>query len=118
MKKFTQFWNKQFYEDQTERDLELAEILSLFMEMHPKYTDMNEHKIKDMIQYYYPDTILENRFVHHKGCLLWNKKEELQQFIKEVDPTVDQDLYQVYTESSFKRKVSKQYFTTFMKLSI
>lgn len=112
VKKFTQFWNKYIYDDTSEYYLELTEILSMFMETHPKYTDMNEHKIKDMIQYYYPETVIvENRFVNYKGCLLWNKKEELQQFITTTIPS--EDSYRIYTESSFKRKVSKQYFSTF-----
>jgi hypothetical protein len=112
VKKFTQFWNKYIYDDPTEKDLELTEILSMFMETYPKYTDMDEPKIKDMIQYYYPDTILENRFVHHKGCLLWNKKEELHQFLSTIN-TCEQEVYPMYIVSSFKRKVSKQYFTSF-----
>lgn len=110
VKKFTQFWTKYIYDDASENFLELTEILSLFMETHPKYSDMNEQKIKDMIQYYYPETLLENRFVHHKGCVLWDKKEDLRQFL--VTSSCEQDPYQTYTESSFKRKVSKQYFTT------
>jgi hypothetical protein len=108
VKKFTQFWTKYIYDDASENFLELTEILSLFMETHPKYSDMNEQNIKDMIQYYYPETLLENRFVQHKGCLLWNKNEELRQFF--LTSSCEQDLYQSYTESSFKRKVSKHYF--------
>jgi hypothetical protein len=115
VKKFMHFWNKYIYEDITEQYLELTELLSMFMEYQPKCADMNEQKIKDMIQYYYPDTvILENRFVHHKGCLFWNKKEELRQFLT-TTTTCEQDLYSVYTLAPFKRKVSKQYFTLFME---
>jgi len=96
------------YEDKSEQLLELTEISSLFMEMNHKYTDMNEQKIKDILQYYYPDTtIYENRYVNHIGCSLWNKKEELRQFIEgSVNPE-----YRTYAESRLKRKVSKQYYT-------
>lgn len=105
VQKFIHFWNKYMYEDKTEKLLELTEISALFMETNPKYSDMNEQKIKDILQYYYPDTtIYENRYVNHIGCSLWNKKEELKPFLG-IDPD-----YRTYAESGLKRKVSKQYF--------
>jgi hypothetical protein len=106
VKKFIHFWNKYMYEDKTEQLLELTEISSLFMEVNPKHNDINEQKIKDIIQYYYPDTVIhENRYVNFIGCSLWNKKEELRQFLQ----TSGTD-YRTYTETTSKRKVSKQYF--------
>lgn len=108
VKKFTQFWNKYMFDDKSEQLLELTEILSLFMENYPKFTDINEHHIKDMIQYYYPDTVIDNRCVHQKGCHLWNKKAELQEFIRST--SCEEDLYQAYVTSPIPRKVSKQYF--------
>ena len=114
VKKFTQFWNKFMYDDPCEHELEVAEILSLFIETYPKYTDMNEQKVKDMLKYYYPESvILENRFVNHKGCLLWNKKEDITHFLSTKD-TKDKDPYEVYIQSDFKRKVSKQYFQEYI----
>lgn len=111
VKKFIHFWNKYMYKDNEEQLLELTEISSLFMEVNPKYSDMNEQKIKDILQYYYPDTMIhENRYVNHIGCSLWNKKEELKQFIQESSDTD----YRVYAESSLKRKVSKQYYTLYL----
>jgi len=108
VKKFIYFWNKYMYSDKTEYLLELTEISSLFMEFNPKFTDMNEQKIKDILLYYYPDTILhENRYVNYIGCSLWDKKEELRQFLR---GTVNPD-YRTYAESPLKRKVSKQYYT-------
>lgn len=109
VKKFIHFWNKYMYEDKTEQWLELTEISSLFMEVNPKYPDMNEQKIKDILQYYYPDTVIhENRYVNFMGCSLWNKKEELRQFI---GGSLDTD-YRTYAESNLKRKVSKQYYNS------
>jgi hypothetical protein len=107
VKKFIHFWNKYMYSDTSEKLLELTEVSSLFMEVYQKYNDVNEQKIKDILQYYYPDTILhENRYINHMGCSLWNKKEELKQFLQS---SIDPD-YRTYTECNFKRKVSKQYF--------
>jgi len=113
VKKFIQFWNKYMYEDKTEKLLELTEISSLFMEVNPKHSDINEQKIKDIIQYYYPETVIhENRYVNFIGCSLWNKKEELRQFLHS---NVDAD-YRTYTETPFKRKVSKQYYMEITQL--
>jgi hypothetical protein len=112
VKKFIHFWSKYMYPDPQEQLLELTEISSLFMEVNPKYSDMNEQKIKDIIQYYYPDTVIhENRYVNQMGCTLWNKKEELAQFMRE---SLDTD-YRVYAESPLKRKVSKQYYTEYLR---
>jgi hypothetical protein len=111
VKKFIHFWSKYMYEDKTEQLLELTEISSLFMEVNPKYTDLNEQKIKDILQYYYPETvILENRYVNGIGCSLWKKKEEVRQF---REGTVDAD-YRAYAESNLTRKVSKQYYMTIL----
>jgi hypothetical protein len=109
-------WAKFMYEDKTEQFLELTEILSLFVENHQKYSDMDELKIKEMIRYYYPDVIIENRYVNHMGCSLWNKKKDIQTFL-ETHP-LSHDLYRDYTEVTFTRKVSKQYFNHYIPLSI
>jgi len=114
VKKFNSFWNKYMYEDVSEKYLELTEILSLFLEVNPKYHDLSEQKIKDILQYYYPNLfILENRYIHQIGCLLWNKKEDLNLFLKTTHN--EEDLYRIYTESNVKRKVSKQYFTMYQE---
>lgn len=116
VKKFTHFWNKYMYEDKTEQFLELTEILSLFVETHQKYSDIDEPKIKEMLNYYYPDVIIENRYVNHVGCSLWNKKKDIQNFL-DTHP-LSHDLYRDYTEVTVHRKVSKQYFNHYTSLSI
>jgi len=114
VKKFNSFWCKYIYEDTTEKYLELTEILSLFIEIHPKYHDMTEQKIKEILQYYHPTLfIVENRYIHHIGCSLWNKKQDLNSFFKK--PCHEEDVYRAYTESDMKRKVSKQYFTLYQE---
>lgn len=114
VQKFNSFWRKYTYEDKSEKYLEFTEILSMFIEIYPKYHDMTEQKIKDILQYYYPTLfIVENRYIHHIGCLLWDKKEDLHTFFKTT--THSEDLYRIYTECSVKRKVSKQYFTMFQE---
>lgn len=114
VKKFNSFWTKYMYEDKSECFLELTEILSLFIETNQKYHDMNEQKVKDILQYYYPDLfILENRYVNHIGCVLWNKKDELNKFLK--DAPESEDLYRIYTDLPIKRKVSKQYFMMYQE---
>jgi hypothetical protein len=115
VKKFNSFWSKFMYEDKSEQLLELTEIVSLFVERNPKFHGMNEQKVKDILQYYYPDlVIVENRYINNIGCLSWNKKEDLRKFF-EIADTERCDFYRQYTESDFKRKVSKQYFTMYQE---
>lgn len=110
VQKFNSFWSKYMYEDKTEKFLELTEIVSLFVERNPKFHGINEQKVKEILQYYYPSMpIVENRYVNNIGCLLWNKKEDLGKFFEQADPERS-DMYREYTESYFKRKVSKEYF--------
>jgi hypothetical protein len=114
VKKFNTFWSKYMYEDTSEKYFELTEILSLFIEIHPKYHDMTEQKIKEILQYYHPTLfIVENRYIHHIGCSLWNKKQDLESFFK--TPCKEDDIYRAYTECNMKRKVSKQYFTLYQE---
>jgi hypothetical protein len=114
VQKFNSFWRKYMYDDTSEKYLELTEILSLFIEIYPKYHDMTEQKIKDILQYYYPTLfIMENRYIHHIGCILWNKKEDLNTFFK--TSCHDEDSYRSYTECALKRKVSKQYFIMYQE---
>ena len=110
VKKFIQFWKRTMYPDPTEQYLELTEILSLFIESHLKYSDLTESKVKEMLLYYFPDLLIhEGRYLHHMGCTVWNKKEELRQF--------GPHSYEDYLKGP-GRKVSKAYFQSYWNLPV
>jgi len=71
---------------------------------------INESIFKDLIEFYYPNiVIIEDKYIKQIGCTLWNKKKELEPFIKKEGDI--QELYYNYCkEFKSNRKVSKQYF--------
>ena len=76
---------------------------------------MNEQIIVEMIEYYYPDIeLIDRKIIHNIGCVLWNKKKELDTFLLHKNRSDLNELYRDYCES-FKKKriVSKQYFVNY-----
>ena len=107
---FKDFWDKHIYIDKNEYDFELNELYDIYCSIHK--SKINESIFKDLIEFYYPSiVIMEDKYIKQIGCTLWNKKKELEPYIKDGDI---QDLYYNYCKD-FKsiRKVSKQYFTQY-----
>jgi hypothetical protein len=108
---FRDFWSKYMFNDDTEYEFEISEILQLFIETYKdKFVD--EQMIHELIQYYYPTNYINNK-VDKIGCTLWNKKKEIDVFLKNttvVGVNVN-DIYHLYcNEFKNKKKVSKNYF--------
>jgi hypothetical protein len=106
---FKDFWDKHIYMDKNEYDFELNELYDIYCSLYK--SKINEAIFKDLIEFYYPNVVIEHKYIKQVGCTLWNKKKELEPFIKEGDI---QELYYNYCKE-FKsiRKVSKQYFTQY-----
>jgi hypothetical protein len=108
---FRDFWSKYMFNDDTEYEFEISEILQLFIEAYKdKFVD--EQMIHELIQYYYPTNYINNK-VDKIGCTLWNKKKEIDVFLKNVTivGVNVNDIYHLYcNEFKNKRKVSKNYF--------
>ena len=106
---FKDFWSKYMYNDDTEYTFEINEIFQLFIE---KYKDkpIDEQMINDIIKYYYPYVIVNNKVIKI-GCTLWNKKKEIDSFLSNKTIIDVHELYHLYC-SEFKnnKKVSKNYF--------
>jgi hypothetical protein len=109
---FKDFWNKYMYVDYSEFDYEISEIFQLFVETY-KDKLINEQIITDIINYYYPHILIENK-IKHIGCTLWNKKKEIDTFLLNKTNTDINELYHLYC-SNFKnkKKVSKTYFSNY-----
>jgi hypothetical protein len=107
---FKDFWDKHIYVDNNEYDFELNELYDIYCSIYK--SKINEYIFKDLIEFYYPSiVIIEDKYIKQIGCTLWNKKKELEPYIKEGDIN---DLYYNYCKE-FKsiRKVSKKYFTQY-----
>jgi len=79
---FLQFWNESMTPCDSEYDLEIEEIMTLFKRWTTSQNivlnHMNETQILDLITYYFPDTIIEDgKYIHNVISSNWNKKDEI-----------------------------------------
>ena len=110
------FWKKYIYKDESEYIFEINELYLLFNQNYKN--KINESTFKDLITYYYQSNeIIDNKFINHIGCTLWNKKKELECFFNNIDSSKNKDeLYLKYcNDNKKKKKISKQYFFNYIK---
>jgi hypothetical protein len=106
---FKDFWTKYIYSD--EGNYEINELFTLFVEQY-NIKNIHENNMYDLIHYYYPEVKIEDKFIQNVGCVLWNKKKDVLEFLERY-PTKDSgmNLYSLYcNEYKDKKRVSKNYF--------
>ena len=113
VEQFKTFWEKYIFEDNSE--FEIGEFLKLFMENTKCKYEINEEIVKDLIKYYYPATSMDEKNIYRIGCVLWNKKKHIDDFLeKNTCPDINV-LYNLYTEYyKNTHTVSKQYFIDYV----
>jgi len=128
---FLQFWSESMVISDTEYDLELSEILTLFKRYCIKNgivtNTMNETHILEMINYYYPEIVTEDKkYVHGISCISWNKShdikntlEVLQTYDMNESPISFYEAYEFYCKYYRSHDqngmiVSKQYFEKYL----
>lgn len=99
--KFIQFWNEsiEVLDDSytlaglgdlcgNVEELEIDELCSLFT--HHTKSSITEKHVIDLIKHYYPDvTIEDDKYLLNTRCKLWNKKQEIIDFIKKYNSIYD-----------------------------
>jgi hypothetical protein len=99
--KFIQFWNEsvEVLDDSYSSDgsgdicgnmeeLEIDELCSLFT--HHTKSSITEKHVIDLIKHYYPDVTMEDdKYLLNTRCKLWNKKQEILDFIKKYKTIYD-----------------------------
>jgi hypothetical protein len=112
VEQFNEFWSKYMYSDTNEYPFELNDILKIFMETYKYKKNIDLQIITDVIQYYHPNIeITDHKYVMQVGCVLWNKKKEIDTFLLNQESTDINELYRIYSETSKTgRNISKQYF--------
>jgi hypothetical protein len=110
---FKEFWTKYIYTD--EENYEMNELFTLFVEQY-NIKNINENNMYDLINYYYPEVKIEDKFIQNIGCTLWNKKKDVLEFLEKHNKTKMNglDLYTLYCQEKDKR-VSKNYFMNLIK---
>ena len=75
---FKDFWTKYIHSD--EGNYEINELFTLFVEQY-NIKNINENNMYDLIQYYYPEVKIEDKYIQNIGCVLWNKKKDVLDFL-------------------------------------
>ena len=113
IQRFIQFWDTHMVEDETESGLELEEIRIL-----SGRNSFSDEQILDLIQYFYPNVIVENdKYIQEIRCIIWNKTDSLQQFFETIRTDTDisvYDAYVLYCKQAKPMTVSKSYFENYV----
>ena len=109
---FKDFWTKYIHSD--EGNYEINELFTLFVEQY-NIKNINENNMYDLIQYYYPEVKIEDKYIQNIGCVLWNKKKDVLDFLEAHNKNINGlELYSLYCQKNDKR-VSKNYFMNLIK---
>jgi len=131
---FLQFWNESMVQCDSEYDLEIEEIMTLFKRWTITHNivlnHMNETQILDLITYYFPDTTIEDgKYIQKIISCNWNKKDEItyaltqmraEMIVCEHSSSSSYSFYEMYEFYCKKQKacngliVSKQYFEKYI----
>ena len=117
---FIDFWNENFVYDENEYYFELNEILYLFntSDKRKKY-NFNEKLINYVIQVNFSNfEIIDNKHIHNLNCKTWNKKKEIDDFIKKENINIKNvsinNIYKKYCNTKNKLKINKKYFNMYL----
>jgi hypothetical protein len=126
---FRRFWGEQCFINDTEIELEIDELSTLFNE----YTGTtgvatataSDATLLGILRHFYPDVIIEDdKYILNVGCLLWDKKTEINEYLEKFknqcvthNLSFPQPLYNAYEYYCGKcylvakrRIISKRYF--------
>jgi len=112
VEQFKTFWTKYIYEDNSE--FEIGELLKLFMENTKCKYEISEEIIKDLIKYYYPSINIDEKNIYKIGCVLWNKKKQIDDFLGKNNSNDINEMYNLYADYKNGHTVSKQYFIDYV----
>jgi len=124
---FLKFWEESIIEDNNEYYFEIDELSILFKHWGNKAKIINDDKIINLIKHFFPEIIIEDKFIYGISCNLWNKREDIIKFIKYKLSTLSNvtdtiSVYEFYKEYSLYSKknksriiIGKTYFDLFVK---
>lgn len=128
---FKEFWTTHFSYDESEYYFEIEEILHLFKSQYPDMKkNINDMFIRNIINLNYNQyDIINNKVIHNLKCNLWDKKNEVQQFLsshsiiisKKNNNSNKQNYNLLYTKylrhskNTSSIKISKKYFKKYIE---
>ena len=127
---FRRFWGEQCFINDTEIELEIDELSTLFNEYSGGATATTAASASDatllgILRHFYPDVIIEDdKYILNVGCLLWDKKTEINDYLDQFknqcvthNLSFPQPLYNAYEYycgkcylAAKRRIISKRYF--------
>ena len=127
---FRRFWGEQCFINDTEIELEIDELSTLFNEYAGTTTATTAASASDatllgILRHFYPDVIIEDdKYILNVGCLLWDKKTEINDYLDQFknqcvthNLSFPQPLYNAYEYycgkcylAAKRRIISKRYF--------
>ena len=128
---FIHFWDENIVVDMNE-DLEIDELCNLYKKWNQNSSGsgISEHELLKILHHYFPNVveIVENKFIQHISCNLWNKTEDIEaalndmkqkyKFSEEQTIIAFDELYNFYckycNKNNKKMIVSKHYFEKYL----
>jgi hypothetical protein len=141
---FLSFWNKYITIGEFDTEYEIDELCTLYKSTEFKNLNINDKSMLYMLSHFYPELeITDNKFITNIKCTLWNKVDDINEFINHYIATNKNkgtssstaneilisfdSLYQKY-RTYYKSKsivdkqplfiVSKQYFENFIVVNL
>ena len=102
---FLKFWNETITEDPNEVDLKVGDLTFLYKqwckERYEGGVIINETQILDFINYFYPDTEIENeKYLQKVKCSLWDRQKDIQEELLNMEmPITIYDAYKLYCKN-------------------
>ena len=126
---FRQFWSEHCVVNDTEIELEIDELSTLFKEFAggsaSASASASDSTLLGILRHFYPDVIIEDdKYILNVGCRLWNKNAEINEYLLQFkNQCVSQNLsfpqplynaYEYYCGKCYlaakRRIISKRYF--------
>ena len=120
---FRQFWGEHCVVNDTEIELEIDELSTLFKDYYA--ASASDTTLLGILRHFYPDVIIEDdKYILNVGCALWNKNAEINEYLEQfrdhcvaLNLSFPQPLYNAYEYYCGKcylvakrRIISKRYF--------
>ena len=123
---FRQFWSENCIVNDTEIELEIDELSTLFKDYSTSTTvSASDATLLGILRHFYPDIVIEDdKYILNVGCRLWNKNAEIDEYLENfktqcltMNLSFPQPLYNAYEyycgrcyATSKRRIISKRYF--------